>query len=56
METIKGFEISIHEKSKRIINIQIEDEILEKLIFPFNKFNITALNINHLPGLRWLRA
>ena len=43
METIKGFEISIHEKSKRIINIQIEDEILEKLIFPFNKFNITAL-------------
>jgi len=43
METIKGFEISIHEKSKRIINIQIENEILEKLIFPFNKFNITAL-------------
>ena len=43
METIKGFEISEHEKSKRIINIKIEDEILEKLIFPFNKFNITAL-------------
>ena len=43
MEKIKGFEISAHEKSKRIINIQIEDEILEKLIFPFNKFNITAL-------------
>ena len=43
MEKVKGFEISIHEKSKRIINIQIEDEILEKLIFPFNKFNITAL-------------
>ena len=43
METIKGFEISKHEKSKRIINIKIEDEILEKLIFPFNKFNITAL-------------
>ena len=43
MEKIKGFDISIHEKSKRIINIQIEDEILEKLIFPFNKFDITAL-------------
>jgi protein CsiD len=43
METIKGFEISVHKQSKRIINIQIEDEILEKLIFPFNKFDITAL-------------
>ena len=43
MEKIKGFEISAHEKSKRIINIKIEDEILEKLIFPFNKFDITAL-------------
>jgi glutarate dioxygenase len=43
VETIKGFKISIHEKSKRIINIQIEDEILKKLIFPFNKFDITAL-------------
>ena len=43
MEKIKGFEISAHEKSNRIINIQIEDEILEKLIFPFNKFDITAL-------------
>ena len=43
METIKGFEISAHEQSKRIINIKIEDEILDKLIFPFNKFDITAL-------------
>ena len=43
MEKIKGFEISAHEKSKRIINIKIEDEILNKLIFPFNKFDITAL-------------
>jgi len=43
MKKIKGFEISEHEKSKRIINIKIEDEILDKLIFPFNKFNITAL-------------
>ena len=43
MEKIKGFEITEHEKSKRIINIKIEDEILDKLIFPFNKFNVTAL-------------
>ena len=43
MEKIKGFEISAHEKSKRIIDIRIENEILDKLIFPFNKFNITAL-------------
>ena len=43
MEAIKGFEISNHRQSKRIINIQIEDEILDKLIFPFNKFDITAL-------------
>jgi protein CsiD len=43
MEKIKGFEIFAHEQSKRIINIQIEDEILDKLIFPFNKFDITAL-------------
>ena len=43
MEKIDGFEITEHEKSKRIINIKIEDKILEKLIFPFNKFDITAL-------------
>ncbi|MDC0060064.1 carbon starvation induced protein CsiD [bacterium] len=43
MESISGFTITEHQKSKRIINIQIEDEILDKLIFPFNKFDITAL-------------
>ena len=43
MKKISGFDISKHEKSKRIINIKIEDEILEKLIFPFNKFDVTAL-------------
>jgi protein CsiD len=40
---IEGFEISFHEKSKRIINIKIEDQIIERLIFPFKKFDITAL-------------
>ena len=43
IEKIEGFEIGINEKSKRIINIDIENEILNKLIFPFNKFDITAL-------------
>ena len=43
MEKITGLTISEHDKSKRIININIEDEILDKLIFPFNKFDITAL-------------
>ena len=43
IEKIDGFEINLNEKSKRIINIDINDEILNKLIFPFNKFDITAL-------------
>ena len=43
MKKIDGLDITSHEKSKRIISIKIEDEILEKLIFPFNKFDITAL-------------
>ena len=43
MKKMDGFEISEHNRSKRIMHIKIEDEILEKLIFPFNKFDITAL-------------
>ncbi len=43
IEKIDGFEVNLNEKSKRIINIDITDEILNKLIFPFNKFDITAL-------------
>ena len=43
IEKIEGFEINLNENSKRIINIDISDEILNKLIFPFNKFDITAL-------------
>ena len=43
MQKLEGFEINEHTDSKRIINIKIEDEILDKLIFPFNKFDITAL-------------
>jgi protein CsiD len=54
MQKINGFEITEHEKSKRIINIKIEDEILEKLIFPFNKFDISALE--HKPFTRFTIA
>ncbi len=42
-EKIEGFEIHTNEKSSRIVEISISDEILNKLIFPFNKFDITAL-------------
>ena len=42
-EIIEGFEIYKNDKSTRIVNIDIGDEILNKLIFPFNKFDITAL-------------
>ena len=43
LNDIEGFKISYHEKSKKIINIKIEDQIIERLIFPFKKFDITAL-------------
>ncbi|MDC0167962.1 glutarate dioxygenase GlaH [bacterium] len=43
LKNIEGFEITFHEKSKRIINIKIEDQIIERLIFPFKKFDVTAL-------------
>ena len=45
MEKISGLTISEHNNSKRIINIDIEDEIINKLIFPFNKFDLTALEL-----------
>ena len=43
LNSVEGFDVSLHEKSKRIVNLKIKDEILDKLIFPFNKFNLTAL-------------
>ena len=45
MEKISGLTISKHNNSKRIIKIEIENEIIEKLIFPFNKFDLTALEL-----------
>ena len=43
MKNISGITITELQNSKRIIDIRIDDEILDKLIFPFNKFDITAL-------------
>ena len=43
IEKIEGFDININDQSSRIINIDISDEVLNKLIFPFNKFDLTAL-------------
>jgi len=54
MEKIAGLTISEHNNSKRIINIDIENEILDKLIFPFNKFDITA--IEYKPFTRFTLA
>ena len=45
MQNIKGIEIAKHDKSDRIIKISLENEIIEKLIFPFNKFDLTALEL-----------
>ena len=42
-ERISGIEIFSNGNSKRIININIKEEILDKLIFPFHKFTIQAL-------------
>tara|TARA_B100001057_G_C22698025_1_gene890529 strand:+ start:17 stop:925 length:909 start_codon:yes stop_codon:yes gene_type:complete len=43
IEKIDGFEINFNNNSPRIINIDIDENILNKLMFPFNKFDITAL-------------
>ena len=40
---IEGLEISISNKSNRITNLYLKDEFIEKLIFPFKRFDITAL-------------
>tara|TARA_B100001540_G_scaffold95560_1_gene86120 strand:- start:2075 stop:2992 length:918 start_codon:yes stop_codon:yes gene_type:complete len=43
IDKIDGFNISLNKKSSRIVEISISEEIINKLIFPFNKFDITAL-------------
>jgi len=43
LNTLDGFEILPNKLSLRIINIKIKNEIIEKLIFPFKKFDLTAI-------------
>ena len=43
MNDIPGFEILPNKVSPRIIDIQIKIETIEKLIFPFKKFDLTAI-------------
>ena len=43
MNDISGFEITSNKSSSRIINIKIKNESIEKLIFPFKKFDLTAI-------------
>ena len=45
MENISGINVQEYEKSKRILSIELKDEIIEKLIFPFNKFDLTELEL-----------
>ena len=40
---MEGFEIKENDKTSRIINIDIKNDTIEKLLFPFNKFDLTAL-------------
>ena len=43
MNNIPGFEIKPSQQSSRIIDIKIKNETIEKLIFPFKKFDLTAI-------------
>ena len=43
MNNIPGFEFQTNNQSSRIIDIKIKNETIEKLIFPFKKFDLTAI-------------
>ena len=43
MNDIPGFEILPNKVSPRIIDIKLKNETIEKLIFPFKKFDLTAI-------------
>ena len=40
LASIDGLKIYHNEKSKRIINIELIDDLVDKLVFPFHKFDI----------------
>ena len=45
MQKITGIDIQDHDQSNRIVKISLENDIIDKLIFPFNKFDLTALEL-----------
>ncbi len=45
MQKISSIDIQKHDQSNRIIKICLENDIIDKLIFPFNKFDLTALEL-----------
>ena len=45
MQKITGIDIQEHDHSNRIIKISLENDTIDKLIFPFNKFDLTALEL-----------
>ena len=45
MKKITGIDIQEHDQSNRILKISLENDIIDKLIFPFNKFDLTALEL-----------
>ena len=45
MQKITGIDIQEHDQSNRIVKIILENDIIDKLIFPFNKFDLTALEL-----------
>ena len=45
MENIFGLEVKEHKNSKRIIDICLKDDLIEQLVDPFKKFNLTALEL-----------
>ncbi len=45
MQNITGIDIQEHDQSNRIVKISLENDIIDKLIFPFNKFDLTALEL-----------
>ena len=45
MQKITGIDIQEHDQSNRIVKISLENDIIDKLIFHFNKFDLTALEL-----------
>ena len=45
MQKITGIDIQEHDQSNRIVKISLENDIIDKLIFPFNKFDLTSLEL-----------